>query len=282
MKTEKGPCPEALAAFLDILGLDEAPMGVRYEDAEPEGGVGPKPQAPLSREAEEKGEIDWQAVMGNFSCVLGQVWRARKKRTAACFDRERFGCLGGAFQLGYLKPYLHMHPPFISTGIPGVFPGERYCASPEAAAAFFDAIDPPPAPKRWCVIRPVERSSEADPPEVVVFFARPEVASGLAFFTNFITGDIDAVRVPFGPGCAGLVSWPLKYLREGREWAVLGGMDPSCRKFLKTDELTFAVPYSLYRKMLDRWPESFLAQETWQGVRKKIERSKKAWGESEG
>ncbi len=270
-----------LNGFLDILGLGEAPMGAFYTDTEPEGGLSPKPQAPVSREAEEKGEIDWQAVMGNFSCTLGHVWRARKKRAPACFDRERFGCVGGAFYLGFMKPYLHMHPPFISTGIPGVFPGERYAASPEAAAAFFDAIDPPPAPKRWCVIQPMERFGEGEAPEVVIFFGRPEVMSGLCFLTTFVTEDIEAVKTPFGPGCSGLVTWPLKYLSQGRECAVLGGLDPSSRKFLKTDEITFAVPYSLYRKMLDRWQESFLAGDTWQVVRKKIERSKKAWGESQ-
>jgi len=280
--TEEGPAksPGGLDGFLEVLGLDEAPMGVFYSDREPEGGVSPKPQIPVSRQAEEKGEVDWMAVMGNFSCVLGNVWRARKKRVAACFDRERFGCVGGAFYLGFLKPYLHMHPPFISTGIPGIFPGERYAPTPEVAAAFFDTIDPLPAPKRWCVIQPLDRFAEGESPEVVAFFGRPEVMSGLCYLAYFVTEDIDVVKTPFGPGCSGLVTWPLKHLKQGREWAVLGGLDPSCRKFLKADEVTFAVPYSLYGKMLSRWQESFLAGDTWRTVRKKIERSRKAWGEA--
>lgn len=272
--------PAGLDGLMDILGLDETPMGVFYSDQEPEGGIFPTAQSPLSRGAEEKGEVDWAAVMENFSCVLGNVWRARRKRVAACFDRERFGCIGGAFYLGFLKPYLHMHPPFISTGIPGIFPGERYAPSPEAAAAFFDTIDPIPAPGRWCVIQPLERFAEWQSPEVVVFFARPEVVSGLFNLAYFVTADVEVVRTPFGPGCSGLVTWPLHYLSQGKERAVLGGMDPSCRKFLKTDELTFAVPHSLYCKMLSRWPESFLSGDTWPNVRKKIERSRKAWGET--
>jgi hypothetical protein len=41
--------------LLEVLGLDEPPMGVFYTDVEPEGGVSPKAQTPVSREAEEKG-----------------------------------------------------------------------------------------------------------------------------------------------------------------------------------------------------------------------------------
>jgi len=280
MKDNPEPTAGALARFLEALGLDEPPMGVGYADQAPADAISPAAQAPLSRQAEERGEIDWQAVQTNFSCVLGNVWRARKKRAAACFDRERFGCVGGAFYLGYLKPYLHMHPPFISTGIPGVFEGERYAPSPGTAQAFFDAMDPVPAPRRWCVIQPVERFAGGPPPDVAVFFTRPEALGGLFMLTAFVTESIDAVKTPFGPGCSGLVTWPLRYLSEGREWAVLGGFDPSCRKFLKTDELTFAVPWSLYCKMLDRWEDSFLARDAWKTVRRKIERSRKAWGEA--
>lgn len=269
-----------MASLLEVLGLDEAPMGVFYADAEPKEGVSPKAQPPVSREAEERGEVDWLAVRENFSCVLGKVWQARKRKVAAYFDRERFGCLGGAFYLGFLKPYLNMHPFYISTGIEGMFEGEHYAPSPEAARAFFEAIDPIPAPKRFCVIKPIDSFREGETPEVVVFFARPEVIGGLAFLAAFVTEDIEAVRTPFGPGCSGLVTWPMKYLGEGRQVAVLGSLDPSCRKFVKPDELSFAVPYGLYEQMLERWEESFLKGETWKTVRKKIARSRKAWAES--
>jgi uncharacterized protein (DUF169 family) len=266
-----------LAPLLEVLMADE-PMGVYYTDREPDG-VSPKSQTPLSREAEERGEVNWQAVMENFSCVLGIVWRARRKRKAAFFDRERFGCPGGAFYLGFMKPYLNMHPYFISSGIPGFLEGERYADSPEAAREFFDLIDPPPAPARFCVIKPLGLFAEGEEPDTVVFFGRPEVLSGLFNLTTFVTGDIDAVRTPFGPGCSGLVTWPAKYREQGKEYALLGAFDPSCRRFLKADELSFAVPLSLYRKMITLWGGSFLTTETWKTVRKKIARSRKTWGE---
>ena len=61
---------------------------------------------------------------------------------------------------------------------------------------------------------------------------------------------------------------------------MLGGFDPSARKFMKPDELTFAVPLSLYRKMLAVMETSALTRHTWAGVRKKVEKSRRAWGEA--
>jgi uncharacterized protein (DUF169 family) len=116
-------------------------------------------------------------------------------------------------------------------------------------------------------------------PEVVIFFARPEVVSGLNQLASFVTNDFEAVISPFGAGCSNIVSWPLHYLSRGKLKAVLGGWDPSARKFYKTDEITFAVPYEMYERMVSRWPESFLTTVTWETVLKKVNRSKKAWGE---
>jgi hypothetical protein len=59
----------------------------------------------------------------------------------------------------------------------------------------------------------------------------------------------------------------------------VGGWDPSARKFFKTDELSFTVPLDMFQQMLDRFEESFLTTETWQTVQKKIERSRRTWGE---
>ncbi len=97
----------------------------------------------------------------------------------------------------------------------------------------------------------------------------------------FVTNDPEAVVSPWGAACTNLIAWPLKYLANGENKAVLGGWDPSARKFFKTDELTFTVPYGMFGQMLERFEQSFLATKTWAIVRKKIERSKKAWGEGQ-
>ena len=86
---------EGIKVFFERLGLPEEPFGMFYTDQDPGKGFSPKPGNLPTREMEQKGEINWGAIWGGFSCVVGNIWRARRMKTAAYFDRERFGCLGG-------------------------------------------------------------------------------------------------------------------------------------------------------------------------------------------
>lgn len=275
------PAPSTpLAGLLAALGLTEVPYGLFYTDAAPPEGLAPDPGPPLSIELERQGQVDWGAVWGHFSCVMGKLWLARKKGTAAWFDAERYGCPGGSFYLGFHAPQLDFITCYISTGIPGSpVAGERYLPSPASARRFFTEIAPRPAPARYCVIKPVTRFADGETPENVIFFARGEVLTGLSTLAAFVTDDLEVVAAPFGAGCGYIATWPLYYQSKGRTRAVLGCGDPSARKFMKPDEMTFTVPYTLYQQFLARWPESFLPTKTWDVVKKKIARSREAWGE---
>jgi uncharacterized protein (DUF169 family) len=272
---------EKTEEFFNALGLTEEPMGVIYTDQEPSEGISPKRGALPSVEEEAAHTVDWAQINANWTCVIGVLWRARRKKTAAYFDREHFGCLGGAFYLGFLKPQLETIAHYVSTGIPGQLQGEHYLESPEVTRHFFSTIDPRPAPFRFCVFKPISLFVEGETPELVVFFSRPESIAGLNQLATFVTNDFEAVTSPFGAGCSNIVTWPLRYLSQGKLKAVLGGWDPSDRKFLKTDEITFSMPFEMFSRMVHRWSESFLKTATWDVVRKKAEKSRRVWGESE-
>jgi len=268
-----------IKAFCDILGLREEPLGLYYTPVAPREAISPQAAVLPSAELERAGELDWEATFANFSCVIGVLWRARRLKRPACFDQTRFGCLGGAFYLGFLKPQLERVVHYVSTGQPGVFEGECYLDSPAAVRRFFEVMDPRPAPEQFCVFKQLSQFSPDETPEVVIFFGRPETISGLHQLATFVTNDFEVVQSPFGAGCTNIVSWPLKYLERGQLKAVLGGWDPSDRKFLKPDEITLALPYELFARMVQRWRESFLTKEAWKTVRQKIELSRKAWKE---
>lgn len=270
---------EGMKGFFDRLGLPEEPLGLYYSNQEPEKGFSPKPGKLPTAEMEKKGEVDWGSIFGSFSCVMGNIWRARRMGTAAYFDQERFGCIGGAFYLGFLKPQLDFIAYYISSGIPDQLQGEHYLESAEVSWKFFKEVDPRPAPSRFCIFKPLTQFAQEETPELVIFFARGEVLCGLNQLAAFVTNDFEAVYSPFGAGCTNLVSWPLKFLAEGKLKAILGGWDPSDRKFMKADELSFTVPWEMFRRMVSRWPESFLTTSTWDTVRKKIDRSRRTWGE---
>jgi hypothetical protein len=73
----------------------------------------------------------------------------------------------------------------------------------------------------------------------------------------------------------------MKFLAQRTPKAVLGGWDPSARKFFGTDELSFTVPFDMFRRMLDSYEGSFLGRHTWGLVRKKIDKSRWAWSKND-
>ncbi|MCX8011928.1 MAG: DUF169 domain-containing protein [Desulfobacterota bacterium] len=267
-------------AFLRTLGITEEPFGVYYTNQEPQNALTPRSRNLPDPEKEREGEINWGAMFEDFTCVLGLLWRARKKKVPAYFSKKNFGCFGGAFYLGFLNRPFSFVAYFVSTGIPNCLEGERYLESPEVTQNFFKTIAPRPAPATFCVFKPISQFSDEAEPELVIFFARPESICGLHQLATFITNDFEAVCSPFGPGCGSILTWPLHLISQGKFKAVLGGWDPSERTYLKTDELTFTVPLEMYKLMLSRWQESFLVTKTWRSIQKKIEKSKKAWGET--
>ncbi|MCB2189595.1 MAG: DUF169 domain-containing protein [Deltaproteobacteria bacterium] len=272
---------EETKVLLGHLGLREEPFGVYYDNIKPEKAFGPKPGIPISRELEEQGQLNMQEIFKQFSCVMGNVWLARKKHAAAYISTEEYGCVGGAFYCSMMKPNLRFIEKYVTTGFPGTpIHGERYLPSPEAMQKFLAQVNPREAPGKYCIFQPLSLFESGEEPEFIIFFTRPEVLCGLFTHTTFTTGEVDCVAVPFGAACTNLIAWPLYYQEKGLEKAVIGGFDPSARKFMKTDELTFTVPWSLYKKMLAALPDSmFNVDGAWREVRKKVARSAKAWGE---
>ena len=273
---------ERTQRLLELLGHGEVPFGVHYSNARPDG-YGPKAGELYSRERELTGRIDWRKAFENFSCIVGNIWLARKKRVPAWISHEECGCMGGGYYSGVYRPYLDMNVLYVSTGVPGTpIEGEHYLPSPESMRAFMEDTAPPAPDGKYCVIKPLELFTADAPPLVVNFFVRPEVMTGLYVLTSYAVGSHLAVVSPFAAGCGSLIAWPLVFQQRGEERAVLGGHDPSARKYLKTDELIFSVPLPLYLKMLDVMESSALVRDVWRGVRKKVLRSRRTWGEGEG
>ncbi len=270
---------ETLTSFLEVIGVEEVPMGIFFSDEKPDDGYSPKFNDLPTREKEINNEIDWKGIFADFSCVLGKIWLARKKKTAAYFSAEQFGCPGGAFWLGFLKTPTDTINHYVSSGIPDRMKGELYCDSPDNLKQILEYIDPEPAPKKFCIFKPLNNFTEKEQPEFVTFFVRPESLTGLHQLATFITNDPEVVVSPWSSACGSLVVWPMYYRAKGLNKAVLGGWDPSGRKFFKTDELSFTIPFGMFTDMLSRYDESFLKTGTWKNVQKKINRSKKTWGE---
>lgn len=257
--------------LLDILGHEEEPIGMFYSEEKPDG-PGPKPGPILSAEAEAQGELDMQSVWGGFSCLMGRVLLARKKKIATWIAAEAYGCAGAAFYAGFYKPQLEAVTRFISTGTPGFMEGEWFLPSVETCRAFFEKVDPQPAPKPYCVFKPLSLFTEDEEPEVITFFLGGEMLSVFCNLLSFTTGDPESNLAPFGAGCTAITAWPLHYKAKNLDRAVIGGMDLAARSFYNIGELSWSLPTELYRRLLFAAPNSFLKTKEWEKFRKRLDK----------
>jgi hypothetical protein len=207
-----------------------------------------------------------------WRCLICQIGRARNG-TSLALDARSITCRGGLRYSGYSSE----RPPdfryFLSHGKEGGVEGERYKRTPEIVDAWQDEIQPIPSEGKDIVFTRWDQLAESDNPEVVVFFARPEVMSGLFSLANFDQIDPNGVICPMGAGCSSLVYYPWLEQQKDNPKVVLGMLDPSARPCVQLDVLTMAFPMKKFVQVIGYMEESFLITHTWDTVKKKIERS---------
>lgn len=202
-------------------------------------------------------------------CIFADLAMVREGRSI-CFDAESIGCGGGRRYLGFTRELMPNFEYFLSCGIPGELEGERYKKSPELVREALGSMPSFTAPARHIVFKRWDRLEEGDDPEVVIFFARPDVISGLFTLANFDEADPNAVFTPFAAGCGQVVGHPYLERAAARPRCVLGLFDVSARPFVSGGELTFAAPMNKFERMVDNMEESFLITPSWERVRKRL------------
>jgi hypothetical protein len=160
---------------------------------------------------------------------------------------------------------------FLSCGIPGQMEGERYIKTPELAEKYIEKVKPRLAPANYCVFKPIEQFQRDERPEIVVFFAYPDTLSGLFTLTNYALERTDGVYTPFGSGCSTLLTHPLKEAGRKDPRAVLGLFDISARPMVEKDILTLSMSYSVFLKLVENVPGSFLQTGNWEKVLQRIQ-----------
>ena len=118
--------------------------------------------------------------------------------------------------------------------------------------------------KRWDLF------GEAEEPEVVIFFAKPDVLAGLYNLLNYDIAELHGVLAPWGSGCSSIISEP--YLQKDAEKpkAILGMLDIAARVFAEPEELTIAVPMKRLLQVMEYWDETFVTTEAWRVIQKRI------------
>ncbi len=202
-------------------------------------------------------------------CVIAALKEVRNGRSLA-FAAESVGCPGGKRYLGFANEIRPEFEYFLSCGIPGKVVGERYKKSPELVKRAMEYMPPFPAPAPFIIFKRWDRLDENDDPDVAVFFATPDVLSGLFTLANYDEAEPNGVIAPFGSGCSTIVQSPYLEKASSRPRAVIGLFDPSARPFVGNNTLAFSVPMAKLAPMLANAGESFLTTKSWSVQQKRI------------
>jgi hypothetical protein len=202
-------------------------------------------------------------------CVIGALAEVRGGH-ALSFDAHSIGCFGGRRYLGFAEGLSPDFEYFLSCGIPGRMEGERYKKSPELVQETVKNWPKLRAPRPYIVFKRWDKLSREDDPQVVIFFAQPDVLAGLFTLVNFDESQPEGVIAPMGSGCSSIVSYPYLEKDSPHPRAVIGMFDPSARPHVPKDTLSFAVPMKRFVTMIGNVEESFLITNTWKKLQKRI------------
>jgi uncharacterized protein (DUF169 family) len=218
---------------------------------------------------DETPPVDLVKPATGHRCLFADLSQVRTGRSLG-FDVQSIGCFGGKRYTGFSAPLAPHFEYFLSCGIPGKLEGERYKKSPEIVKELMAKAPKFQAPHQFIVFRRWDKLEASDEPEVVIFFARPDVLSGLFTLAGFDMADPNGVFTPFSAGCGSIIQYPYLERSADTPRAVIGMFDVSARPFIPEDMLSFAVPMSKFDRMIDNMNESFLSTPSWGKIRKRI------------
>jgi len=208
-------------------------------------------------------------------CIFADLVKVRTGQSL-CFDARAIGCFGGRRYVGFSDTLTPDFEYFLSCGIPGKLEGERYKKTPELVKALLANAPKFQAPGKFIVFKRWDLLEESDEPEVVIFFARPDVLAGLFTLANFDVADPYGVFAPFAAGCGSIVQYPYLEGASDTPRGVIGIFDVSARPFIQEDVLSLAVPGNKFERMIDNMRESFLITESWRKIQNRIGKTRPA------
>ena len=126
------------------------------------------------------------------------------------------------------------------------------------------------APGKYLVFKRWDKFTAGEQPLVAIFFAEPDVLSGLFTLANFDRADSLGVITPMGAGCASIINYPMEESRSRNPRCILGMFDVSARPFIPDNKLTFSVPVKKFEEMVQNMDESFLITASWKTIRNRI------------
>ena len=201
-------------------------------------------------------------------CMVGALAAVAGGKTYA-FTEETTGCPGARAGLGFRSMPGGPAADFLSTGTPdhaGLYL-KKTCDLARIHAAGMPTFHPAPC----LVMKPLNELAEGETPVSIIFVVNPDQLSGLVTMATFDRPDREAVKVPFGSGCAQSVLFTMCDSEAGGDLCTIGLTDPSARVHFDSNLLTFSIPWKRFLEMEANVDESFLTKSpAWSKVKERL------------
>jgi hypothetical protein len=217
------------------------------------------------------GDAVWAERPKGWSCLICELARVRNGKPVV-YHADSVSCGGDRRYLGFSDNMRPGFEYFLSCGNDSM-EGERYIQTPEMVRGILKLQRKLPVSGKNIVFKRWDQLNERDEPDVVVFFAKPDVLSGLFTLANFDQAIPGGTFSPFASGCGSIVYYPFLEIGSEKPRSVIGMFDPSARPCVGADVLTFAVPMKRFEKMIGNMEESFLITGTWKAMNKRINKA---------
>jgi uncharacterized protein (DUF169 family) len=214
-------------------------------------------------------EEDLKETANLERCLIGNLKRVQDGYSFV-YDAHTPGCSGGKRYSGFSENLRPKFEYFLSCGIPGELEGERYKKSPQLVEEYLKNHPPFEAPGKYLVFKRLDKLTEEEEPMAVIFFATPDVLSGLFALANYDRADPYGVVTPMGSGCASIINYPYQEAQSENPRCILGMFDVSARPCVPEEKLTFTIPLQKFEQVVLNMDESFLITKSWDLVRKRL------------
>lgn len=175
-------------------------------------------------------------------CMFKQFHKAYNGETVSLCEKN-LTCGGGKLYTG-----LGPTPPGVFNFVSNI---EKYKYNPELAKKSISFINAQKIEKPFINFIRVDKLENFEDAEGLIFFADPDVVSGLFTWANYDQEDINTVQSPWGSGCSATVTALVNENRKNGKHCFIGLFDVSARIFFKSNIISFSIPISRFKDMLE-------------------------------
>lgn len=198
-------------------------------------------------------------------CMIGAISNVRQGNSLT-LSGENVICGGGGLYTAFWEMPERV-PVFVSEV-------EHYKQSKEMVIEYVNNLHIQITNKPYLNFVRIDKLKSWNDAEAILFFATPDILSGLCTWAFYDNNSSDTVTTLFASGCAAIVTFAINENRNNGKRSFLGMFDPSARPLVPENELTFTIPMSRFKEMLETMNDSGLFQKAFSIIKKRINKNK--------